>query len=259
MLLDQSVSSQFQLHQKIALVTGGSSGIGKAIAIAFAKAGARVIIVGRNSHALAEVQACINDNNEPIKILKFDFSQKQVAIDCAHAALSIYGDVDILVNAAGINLRQPASEITFDSWEETLQVNISTPFFLAREIAKNMQKNGSGKIINISSLQSRRAFEQSMAYGATKGGIDQLTRAMAQEWSPFGICCNALAPGFFPTNLTSPVFADEAKVKSLAAKTALGRNGTLEDITGPAIFLASAASNYITGQTLFVDGGFSAL
>lgn len=253
-----SSSIDFQLHQKTALVTGGSSGIGRAIALAFAQAGANVIIVGRHEAALLEVASLVNCNRDGMKIVQCDLTDKEAVIECAKTAQSLFGDIDILVNAAGVNLRQTAEQISFETWDATLNLNLAVPFFLSREIARKMKENGAGKIINISSLQSRRAFDNSMAYGASKGGIDQLTRAMAQEWSPFGICCNALAPGFFPTKLTSSLFQDESKIKNLAAKTALGRNGELKDITGPAVFLASTASDYITGQTLFVDGGFTA-
>ena len=155
-------------------------------------------------------------------------------------------------------MRQPADEITPESWDETLDLNLKAPFFLARALVEPMRAKGWGRIINIASLQSARAFENGLAYGTSKGGIAQLTRAMAEAWSRHGINSNALAPGFFPTDLTGAVFADTARVEKLAAQTAIGRNGNLTDLAGPALFLASPASNYVTGQVLYVDGGFTA-
>ncbi|MDJ0834247.1 MAG: SDR family oxidoreductase, partial [Gammaproteobacteria bacterium] len=160
--------------------------------------------------------------------------------------------------AAGVNLRQPAEEITLDSWDQTLNLNLATPFFLARELVDGMRSRGWGRVINIASLQSVRAFANSVPYGASKGGIAQLTRAMAEAWSKYGIACNAIAPGFFPTQLTAPVYEQPEKLEQLAAQTAIGRNGELADLDGITIFLASPASDYITGQVIHVDGGFTA-
>jgi NAD(P)-dependent dehydrogenase (short-subunit alcohol dehydrogenase family) len=140
----------------------------------------------------------------------------------------------------------------------TLDINLKAPFFIARNLMPAMKEKGYGKIINIASLQSERAFANSLPYGASKGGVMQMTRAMAEAWSQFGINCNAIAPGFFPTELTEAVFTDKQKVASLAAQTTMGRNGRLSDLNGPLLFLASEASNFVTGQTLYIDGGFSA-
>ena len=169
-----------------------------------------------------------------------------------------FGHPEILVNAAGINLRESPEMVTPESWDHTLALNLSTPFFLARALVPAMRDNGRGRIINIASLQSERAFPNSMPYGASKGGIAQLTRAMAEAWSGDGILCNAIAPGFFSTQLTAAVFDDAEAVERNARQTAIGRNGRLEDLHGVAIFLAAPASDYITGQVIYVDGGFTA-
>ena len=166
--------------------------------------------------------------------------------------------MDILCNTAGINLREPASEITAESWHRTLYLNLTVPFFLARELLPHLRHGGGGKIINIASLQSERAFPNSAAYGASKGGVAQLTRAMAEAWSAEGVCCNAIGPGFFPTALTSAVFEDSEVAAKNASQTAIGRNGELQDLDGITVFLASGASDYITGQVIYVDGGFTA-
>ncbi|MEM7430055.1 MAG: SDR family oxidoreductase, partial [Pseudomonadota bacterium] len=169
-----------------------------------------------------------------------------------------FGAPTILLNAAGVNFRQPADEITAESWNATLHLNLSVPFFLARALVSGMLKSGHGNIINIASLQSYRAFDRGMAYGASKGGVTQLTRAMAKEWSARGITANAIAPGFFPTELTAPVFGDDGLSAHHAAATAVGRNGEMADLDGTAVFLASQASAYVTGQVIGVDGGYLA-
>jgi NAD(P)-dependent dehydrogenase (short-subunit alcohol dehydrogenase family) len=165
---------------------------------------------------------------------------------------------DILVNAAGVNLRQPFAQVTAEAFDLHMALHLRAPFLLVQKLAPAMAARGWGRIINVASLQSFRAFPDSAPYGAGKGGITQLTRAMAEAWSQQGITCNAIAPGFFPTPLTAPVFADAERAARLAAQTCIGRNGRLEDLFGAAVFLASDASAYVTGQVLAVDGGFLA-
>ena len=178
----------------------------------------------------------------------------RVGRECANP----FGAPDILINAAGINLREAPDNISWESWDQTININLSIPFFLARTLVEGMRQKGFGNIINIASLQSYRAFANSAAYGASKGGIAQLTRAMAEAWSKDGIVTNAIAPGFFPTALTQAVYDDPELLAGNAAKTAIGRNGEMDDLDGATIFLASRASAYITGQVLAVDGGFTA-
>jgi NAD(P)-dependent dehydrogenase (short-subunit alcohol dehydrogenase family) len=169
-----------------------------------------------------------------------------------------FGAPDIVVNAAGVNPRVPIDAVSAGDWDRTLDINLTAPFLLAQAFAPAMVARGWGRILNIASLQSVRALPDGAPYGASKGGIMQLTRAMAQAWSRHGVTCNAIAPGFFPTELTAPVFADPARAKEMAARTMSGRNGELDDLRGATIFFASRASDYVTGQTLFVDGGYSA-
>ena len=171
-----------------------------------------------------------------------------------------FGPIDILINAAGVNPRRPWQEVTEKIWNDTLALNLGTPFFLAKQVVPGMQAKGWGKIINIASLQSVRAFKNGLPYGASKGGVMQLTRAMAEAWSAdqSGITCNAIAPGFFKTGLTAPLYQEEKVIQALARQTITGRTGVVEDIDGLAIFLSSPASDYITGQTIFIDGGWTA-
>lgn len=248
----------FDLAGRVALVTGGSSGIGKAIAGALAEAGAAIVLVARRQQELTTAVDEITAAGGKATALAFDVAQRNHLPELAHQAALAFGPIDILVNAAGINMRQPWTEITSESWDAQLNLNLAVPFFLARELIPPMQARGWGRVINIASLQSIRAFPNSIPYGASKGGIMQLTRAMAEAWSASGINCNAIGPGFFPTELTAAVYADARRIQALADQTMIGRNGALSDFKGIAIFLASRASDYITGQTIYLDGGFTA-
>jgi len=248
----------FDLGGRVALVTGATSGIGQQQAIALAKAGAKVVALGRRAERLEDTVAEVVKAGGQGKALCAELSLGDSLNEVAREAIGLYGSVDILFNTAGVNLRQHADDITPDSWKQTLDLNLAIPFFLAQQLIPGMKKNGWGRIINIASLQSTRAFTNGLAYGASKGGISQLTRAMAEAWSSDGINCNAIAPGFFPTELTASVFEDNAITQRLADSTAIGRNGELKDLDGVTVFLASNASDYITGQTIAVDGGFTA-
>jgi len=252
------VSTLFNLTGRVALVTGGGSGIGRAIAQALAGAGASVVVLARRPDTLEETVAAIAESGGQAAVVAADLARIDDLPAVAEEAAAPFGPPDILVNAAGVNLREAAEEVTPESWDRTLAVNLSVPFFLARALVPAMRAKGWGRIINIASLQSARAFPRGVAYGASKGGVAQLTRAMAETWSADGITCNAIAPGFFPTELTVAVFADQERAEYLANQTAIGRNGRLEDLHGTAIYLAAPASDYVTGQILFVDGGFTA-
>ena len=228
------------------------------MAEALAASGAKVVVAARRREALEESVATIEVQGGQAAALVADLAAPEALDDIAQRAAEPFGTVTILINAAGVNLRQPIDEVDLASWQLTLQLHLGTPFFLARALVPGMREKGYGRIINLASLQSQRAFPNSAPYGAGKGGIVQLTRAMAEAWSQHGINANAIAPGFFPTELTAPLFNDATAAGNLADRTAIGRNGTMADIAGPTVFLASPASGYITGQTLYVDGGFTA-
>ena len=250
--------SQFSVAGKTALVTGASSGIGQAQSLALSKAGAHVVLVGRREDALITTAETIKAAGGAASVLPYDLHDRSAFASLSASAHACTGVIDIVINAAGVNYREPTDDITPQSWDETLNLNLSVPFFLAREFVAGMQQRGWGRIINIASLQTSRAFPNGIAYGASKGGIGQVTRAMAETWSAGGVCCNAIAPGFFPTQLTAPVFEDNEVTDKLAAQTAIGRNGNLSDLDGITVFLSSPASDYITGQVIYVDGGFTA-
>ncbi|MGI9463383.1 MAG: SDR family NAD(P)-dependent oxidoreductase [Aestuariivirgaceae bacterium] len=255
---DNYLQSLFSLEGRVALVTGASSGIGRHMAVTLARAGAQVIGVARRAEAL---QSLVND------IAKVGGTAEAVAVDLAgeddwprlaEAATEIFGAPDILINGAGINLRQASEDVTRKDWDRTLNLNLTVPFFLAQALVPGMRDKGAGNIINIASLQSFRAFANGIAYGASKGGVSQLTRAMAEAWSQDGITANAIVPGFFPTELTAPVFGNEDLSAHHAAATAIGRNGEMADLEGITVFLASRGSSYITGQVIGVEGGYLA-
>lgn len=169
----------------------------------------------------------------------------------------MFGEPDILVNSAGINIRPPMDSLDDTVWDRTMAVNLEAPYLLGQRFGPGMAERGFGRIVNISSQQAFRAFVRSGAYGVSKGALESLTRSQAEAWSPFGVTCNTLVPGFVMTPLNSELSSDPAAVVALAARTMIGRNGRADDFAGPALFLASNASAYVTGQSLFVDGGMS--
>ena len=256
--MQPAVAQLFDLGGRRALVTGGSSGIGEAMAHALGMAGARVLLLARREAELQAAASRLEAHGIDALTHAGDLSDLPQIGALAQAARAKLGGVDILVNAAGVNLRQPFDEVTPETWNTQLALHLGAPFFLVQALAPAMQDRGFGRVINIASLQSFRAFANSAPYGAGKGGIVQLTRAMAQQWSAHGITCNAIGPGFFPTPLTEPVFADAALAEAHAQRTCVGRNGRLDDLHGATIFLAADASAYVTGQTLMVDGGYTA-
>jgi NAD(P)-dependent dehydrogenase (short-subunit alcohol dehydrogenase family) len=250
-----SVAGLFRLEGRVALVTGASSGIGLAIAEALVGAGAKVVLVARRA---AELARAADKIGAAAAALPCDLAVRQALFECAARAPAFFGAPDIVVNAAGVNIRRPMLEITEQDWDATMRINLEAPFFLAQKLAPAMIARRWGRILNIASLQSVRAFNNSGPYGASKGGLAQLTRAQAEAWSRHGVNANAIAPGFFATPLTAPVVNDPARWQAMADKTFIGRNGELTDLAGTAVYLCSPASDYVTGQTLFVDGGFSA-
>jgi NAD(P)-dependent dehydrogenase (short-subunit alcohol dehydrogenase family) len=247
----------FSLHRRSAVVTGASSGIGRAIAEALAEAGASVVLVGRRTSALSEVEAGILSRGGRSAWLSADLADRQELAGVAERCAGLFGEPDILVNAAAINLRPPLGSLTLEDWDTTMAVNLTAPFVLGQRFGPSMADRGYGRIINIGSQQSFRAFGNSGGYGVSKAGIVALTRSQAEAWSRTGVCCNAVVPGFVHTPMTEAVFSDPARVAALEERTMVGRSGQAEDFRGVAVFLASAASAYITGQAIFVDGGFS--
>lgn len=252
------LTSLFDLTGRSALVTGGNSGIGLAIARALGLAGATVVLVARRAAELETAAANLSRQGIVALVIPVDLVGNDAGAIINSAVHKYDVAIDIIVNAAGVNLRQAFGDVSANAFDFHMAINLRAPFLLTQTFAPVMAQRGWGRIINIGSLQSWRAFPDSAPYGAAKGGVLQLTRAIAEEWSRYGVTCNAIAPGFFPTPLTAPIFNDSARASRLAAQTAIGRNGNLDDLTGAAVFLASDASSYVSGQTLAVDGGFTA-
>ena len=247
----------FSLAGRVAVVTGGSSGIGRAMATALGRAGAQVVLVARGQDALADTVAELRGFGVEAASVSVDLGDRKALGWAAEKMALAFGEPDILVTSAAMNRRPPMGELTIEDWDDTLALNLTAPFLLGQRFGPGMAAKGWGRIIHVASQQAVRAYLNSGAYGVSKGGVTALTRSQAEAWSASGVCCNAIAPGVVRTPLTAAVFADEATAAATAARTMQGRNGEPADYAGAAVFLASDAAAYITGQTLFVDGGFS--
>ncbi|GLF96856.1 SDR family NAD(P)-dependent oxidoreductase [Streptomyces yaizuensis] len=251
------LSALFSLEGRVAVVTGGSSGIGRAVAGALARAGAGVVVVARGEAELAATVAELTADGCRAARVVADLGTRAGVREAAERAAAVFGEPDILVNSAGINLRPPMDEVTDDVWDATMAVNLEAPHLLGLRFGPGMAERGFGRIIHVSSQQAHRAFVRSGAYGVSKGALESLARSQAEAWSPHGVTCNTLVPGFVMTPLNARLSTDPDQVAALAARTLIGRNGLADDFAGAAVFLASRASAYVTGQTLFVDGEFS--
>jgi gluconate 5-dehydrogenase len=247
----------FSLDGRVAVVTGGSSGIGRAIAAALGGAGASVVVVARRERPLIDAVADLREKGCAATWVSADLRSRKEVRQAAEQAAVDFGEPDILVNAAGVNLRPSMDELTEEDWDTTMAVNLTAPFLLGQRFGPGMAERGFGRIIHITSQQAHRAFAASGAYGVSKGGLESLARSQAEAWSASGVTCNTLVPGFVPTPLNARLSGDPVRVAALAARTLTGRNGEPEDFAGAAVFLASPSAGYITGQSLHVDGGFS--
>ena len=249
----------FSLTGRVAVVTGGSSGIGQEMARALALAGARVVLVARDQVRLVVAA----DTLKAAGGLRWRGSARTWRRGTRSRGRlprrrRRSDRVDILVNCAGVNVRPPLESLSVEDWDLTIAVNLTAPFLLGQRFGPLMAARGWGRIINVTSQQAQRAFANSGGYGASKGGLASLTRSQSEAWARSGVCCNSVCPGFVMTRLNAHLASDPAVVAALAARTMVGRNGQAADFAGVTVFLASPASDYVTGQTLYVDGGFSA-
>ena len=247
----------FSLAGRVAVVTGGSSGIGAAMALALARAGAQVVLVARDASRLESAADSMRAAGGEAGWVSADLASRSALERAAAEAAAVFGPPDILVNCAGVNLRPPLASLSEQDWDLTMAVNLTAPFLLGQRFGPPMAERGWGRIINVTSQQAQRAFGHSGAYGASKGGLAALTRSQSEAWAARGVCCNSVCPGFVATRLNAAVASDPERVAAMAARTMVGRNGQPADFAGVAVFLASRASDYVTGQTIYVDGGFS--
>ena len=250
------ILDKFRLDRKIAVVTGGTKGIGKAITFALAEAGADIVVVSRSPHP--DIEKIVIDLGRRYIHHSADFTKREQTKNVIPAAVQKMGGLDILVNNAGIIRRSPAAEHAEEDWDDTIESDLTAAFILSQAAGRIMLKKGRGKIINITSVLAFQGGLNVTAYTSAKHGVVGLTRALANDWASKGVNVNALAPSFFVTSLTEAIRKDPERSKSITARTPAGRWGTPEDIAGAAVFLASPASDFIHGVVLPVDGGWMA-
>jgi NAD(P)-dependent dehydrogenase (short-subunit alcohol dehydrogenase family) len=246
----------FSISDQVVLVSGGSRGIGKAIAKGFAERGAKVIVTGRDEKTLVATANNIS-GDEPVVPIICDVANSQAIASLVRHTCERFGRIDTLVNVAGVNRRKPALDVTEDDYDFVVDINLKGAFFLAQAVGKQMIQQGEGSIINIESLNSDRPLTNVLPYAMSKAGMSNMTKALATEWGEFGVRVNGLAPGFILTDLTQKLWADEKMYDWGVTNTPLRRLGQPEDLVGTAIFLASPAAAFLTGQTVYVDGGFT--
>jgi len=247
----------FDLTGQVALVTGTSRGLGQYFARALAKAGADLVLTSRNRETLRDMEKEVKSLGRRSVSLELDVRDHESIQKMAADALGAFGQIHILVNNAGCNVRKPAVDVTWDDWNLVLDTNLRGSFFVAQAIARGMIEHGYGRIINIGSVTSVFGFAGLGPYCASRGGIRQLTMSLADEWGPHGITVNCLAPGWFKTAQNKVLYDDPEWVAYLIDRIPVKRPGLPNDLDGAVVFLASEASRYITGQTLLVDGGIS--
>ena len=253
-----AISNLFSLEGQVALVTGASRGIGKGIAVGFAGAGANLALVARSRSKLIEAQQEIQAIGVQAKIFPCDLSQTGSISELVAAVSASYGRIDILVNNAGTTHRDDAVDFPEERWDDVVKVNLKSVWLLSQQVGRGMIQRGSGKIINIASLLSFSGGIRAAAYAASKGGVAQLTKALANEWASKGVNVNAIAPGYIKTDMASALLNDPVRAAELMNRIPAGQFGTPDNIAGAAVFLASEAASYIHGHILTVDGGWMA-
>ncbi|MCA4133279.1 SDR family oxidoreductase [Arthrobacter sp. M4] len=253
------MSALFDLTGRVALVTGSSRGIGNALARALAEAGATVVLNGLSTERLAKAEQLMSADfpEGRIRSCAFDVTDDEAAAYGVRWVEENVGPLDILVNNAGIQHRVPMLELDVKDWERVVSTDLTSAFLVGREAARHMIPRGRGKIINIASVQADLARPTIAPYVAAKGGLRNLTRAMTAEWASSGLQINAIAPGYIHTEMTQNLVDDEAFNSWILGRTPANRWGTVQDLAGPAVWLASSASDFVNGQTIFIDGGMT--
>lgn len=247
----------FNLEGKVAIVTGSGKGIGKGMALGLADAGADMVIVARTEEDIQQTVLEIEAKGRRAIGISTDVKKKEEIEEMVAKAIGHFGKVDILVNNAGMNIRTPALEVPEEEWETIIQTNLKSTFFASQAVGRHMVEQNSGSIINISSVAGRVALRTGAVYASTKAAMIQMTKTLALEWGSHNVRVNAIAPWYFRTPLTEKLLDNEAFYNEVISRTPLRRVGQIPELVGPAVFLASDASSYITGHTIFVDGGMS--
>lgn len=248
----------FDLSGKTAIVTGAGRGIGRALAVGLAEAGADVALLSRTEKDLTETAGMIEELGKKALILPTDVTEREQIHTAIAEIEAKWGKIDILVNNAGMNIRSKALDATDEEWQKIMDTNLKSAFMMSQEAGRIMKSQESGgKIINIASVAGQVALRTGVVYAATKAALMQMTKVLAMEWGQYGVNVNSIGPWYFKTPLTEKLLADEVYVKDILAVTPLKRIGELPELVGPVVFLSSDAGNYVTGQTLFVDGGMT--
>ncbi|OLO40465.1 hypothetical protein BTR23_08255 [Alkalihalophilus pseudofirmus] len=252
--------SLFDLSGKTAIITGAGRGIGRSIALGLADAGSQVVICSRTTEELEEVAEEIKRKNREVEIVPCDITIPSDIDRVVERAKERFGKIDILINNAGITVKKPAEEYTVDDWNKIIAVNLTGVFLFAQKVGIEMLAQQQGTIINISSIASKTAITNSIAYGASKGGVNMITKTLASEWATRGVRVNGIAPAYIETPLVKNIKDTKPEfVENIEQRTPMNRLGKPDEIVGAAVFLSSEASSYMTGETIFVDGGWTAI
>ena len=247
----------FELKNKVAMVTGSTRGLGEVAASALAKAGADIAVCGRSTPDLDRVTAEIGKLGRNARGFLIDVTDSRKVAEAVEQILAYFGHIDILVNNAGVNYRVPVLEYPEEEWDRVVNTNLKGYFLVARAVVPQMIENGYGKVINMSSILGAVGLPHQVAYAASKGGVDQMTKVMALEWAKLGVRVNAIGPTYFETDLVTQIRDDAERFNFINERTPMGRWGYLPELEGTVIYLASPASDFITGQTIYVDGGWT--
>jgi len=247
----------FDIRGKVALVTGASKGLGKAMAMGLAKAGADLALCARSPEDLAKTRAEAGSHGVTAKAYRMDVLDRVSIQESISSIIKDFGKIDILVNNAGVNIRKPVTQLAEKEWDLVLDTNLKGYFLVAQAVAPNMIARSKGKIINIASIMGTVALDNLVAYASSKGGVVQMTKVMAIEWAKHNINVNAIGPTYFETPLVAVLRDDPERFRFINERTPMGRWGQPEELEGTVIFLASQASDFITGQTIYVDGGWT--
>lgn len=248
----------FSLANTVSMVTGSSKGLGRSAALALAKAGSDVAVCGRNQADVDRVVEEIRELGSKAAGFLFDVTQKQSVQQGVEQIVSHFGRIDILLNNAGTNHRVPVLEYPEEQWDKILQTNLKAYYLVAQQVVPQMIQRNYGKVINMSSILGHVGLPNQLAYASSKGGVEQMTKVMALEWAKQGVRVNAIAPTYFETEMVSQIRQDAERFNFINERTPMGRWGQIEEIEGVVIFLASAGSDFITGQSLVIDGGWTA-